>query len=200
MPPIEKLEEQFIARIDEAWTAFYEALEEGQEFLEAEEEFYNIMEEAIEDFHRQAYAIGQIEATPEDDDRPPAGLLGFSDSWPTGIRFQLERLRIALDQIQTAYEVQGGVSSLFLFKPRILSYGKAIWNPYLRGTMYYDDPDAQYVWEGFDIPGGGDVDYRICAGCEWQVRQPPRTLAQMDKLPGEEECGVRCRHRLKRVR
>lgn len=196
MDPIQKLENQFRDKIDEAWTAFSEALEEGQDYQDAEDEYYNILEEAIEEYHRQAYALGQIEAVPEDEDRPPAGLPGYSEFWPKGTAFQLDRLRKMLDQIQTAYEVTGDITS---FKARALSYAQAVWNPYLRGLYYYDDPDARYIWEGFDIPGGGDIDERTCAGCEWQVKQPPRTIAEMGILPGEEQCGVRCRHRLKRV-
>ncbi len=53
MDPIQKLENQFRDKIDEAWTAFSEALEEGQDYQDAEDEYYNILEEAIEEYEAE---------------------------------------------------------------------------------------------------------------------------------------------------
>lgn len=195
MTPFEELEKQFRQVIDEAWVAFEEMLAEGEYFQDAQDEYYNILEDAILEFHQKAFELGQMEASPTEGDRPP-GLPGFSEGFPRGVFFQLERLRKFLDELETAYDVTGTITS---FKARALSYAGAIWNPYQRGRIYYDPPGTKYIWVGVDIPGGGDVDSRTCPGCEWQVKQPPRTLDEMDKLPGEEECGVRCRHGLEAV-
>jgi len=179
-----ELEQAFKNAIEVAFATMEALIEEGEDPTDALEEFYGIIEDAILTYHRQAFLLGQEEQAPDPDALDPSA---FDLNWPKGVAFQQERLRNFVNEMETEAE------NISDYAPRALFYAEAIWNPYLRGGLYYDPPDALYRWIG---PG----DERSCDPCKTQTMEGPRPLSQIPFLPGEAVCGNNCRCRLVRVK